>query len=409
MTHGVSEYRCIMSLLSEICTGWLTTALQLLMFEFLTLETAPRVRDKQPDPKHAETCSDLLWKGRSHRGQLLIYFLNGYTVEVKTSDHSLANIEEYVVFHLSLYFGCVIQRYFHITKKRGWGLTTSWTFSNIGQDDLTRFRLLSILRACEGPGRFGSTVLADSKVSAATMEVAMSFWGTTSRVIQVVSTTCGPVNPPDGKPHMTLDMATFSWGSARREVIAASGNRKVPILNSGPHEHNRSFLKVGYPVIVIPEALILRYYNRRTFIQELNCKGIQMSVPELIRKKRDGEELTDDELHSFVTGVTDGTVQDCQAGAMLMAMYIRGMSNTEAANLTKHMAQSGDLLTWDPLWNDLLVDKHSTGGVGDKEIFDHQLDKVKDNLTETVDKFKDNLTETVNKTSQTVEQKRQQL
>nr|CAD7412784.1 unnamed protein product [Timema poppensis] len=91
-----------------------------------------------------------------------------------------------------------------------------------------------------------------------------------------------------------------------------------------------------------------------------------MSVPELIRKKRDGEELTDDELHSFVTGVTDGTVQDCQVGAMLMAMYIRGMSNTEAANLTRHMAQSGDLLTWDPLWKDLLVDKHSTGGVGDK-------------------------------------------
>nr|CAD7202159.1 unnamed protein product [Timema douglasi] len=93
---------------------------------------------------------------------------------------------------------------------------------------------------------------------------------------------------------------------------------------------------------------------------------IMMSVPELIRKKRDGEELTDDELHSFVTGVTDGTVQDCQVGAMLMAMYIRGMSNTEAANLTRHMAQSGDLLTWDPLWKDLLVDKHSTGGVGDK-------------------------------------------
>ncbi|CAG2059069.1 unnamed protein product, partial [Timema podura] len=91
-----------------------------------------------------------------------------------------------------------------------------------------------------------------------------------------------------------------------------------------------------------------------------------MSIPELIRKKRDGEELTDDELHSFVTSVTDGTIQDCQLGAMLMAMYIRGMSNIEAANLTKHMAQSGDLLTWDPLWKDLLVDKHSTGGVGDK-------------------------------------------
>nr|CAD7447633.1 unnamed protein product [Timema bartmani] len=67
-------------------------------------------------------------------------------------------------------------------------------------------------------------------------------------------------------PHMAL-----LTDIAEREVVAASGCRKVPILRPGPRERNRSFLKVGYPVIVIPKALLLRYYNRRTFTQELKA------------------------------------------------------------------------------------------------------------------------------------------
>nr|CAD7198304.1 unnamed protein product [Timema douglasi] len=63
------------------------------------------------------------------------------------------------------------------------------------------------------------------------------------RGIQVGATTYGPVNCPDERPHTTLDMTTFTWGIAGREVIAASGCGKVPILRPGLHERNRSFLK----------------------------------------------------------------------------------------------------------------------------------------------------------------------
>ncbi|XP_063225224.1 thymidine phosphorylase-like [Bacillus rossius redtenbacheri] len=91
-----------------------------------------------------------------------------------------------------------------------------------------------------------------------------------------------------------------------------------------------------------------------------------MAVPELIRKKRDGEALSDEDVAQFVRSAVDGSAQDCQLGAMLMAMYLQGLSDRETASLTHHMAHSGDVLSWDPAWSDLLVDKHSTGGVGDK-------------------------------------------
>nr|CAD7432798.1 unnamed protein product [Timema monikensis] len=92
-------------------------------------------------------------------------------------------------------------------------------------DGLAHFRLLSLIRPCEGPDSefpawFGSTVPADN-----------------------------PVNPSNGEPHTTLDMTTVTWGSARRKVIAASGCRKVPILRPDPYERNQSFLMIGYPGI----------------------------------------------------------------------------------------------------------------------------------------------------------------
>nr|CAD7437550.1 unnamed protein product [Timema bartmani] len=76
-------------------------------------------------------------------------------------------------------------------------------------------------------------------------------------------------------------MTTFAWGSARREVLAASGCRKVPILRPGPHERSQSFLKVGYPVIVIHKALLLRYYNRRTLMMEFKCTQLNSIAPML--------------------------------------------------------------------------------------------------------------------------------
>uniref|UniRef100_A0A8D0FCR5 Thymidine phosphorylase n=1 Tax=Strix occidentalis caurina TaxID=311401 RepID=A0A8D0FCR5_STROC len=90
------------------------------------------------------------------------------------------------------------------------------------------------------------------------------------------------------------------------------------------------------------------------------------ALPTLIRKKRDGERLEDEEIRSFVRAVTEGTAQEGQIGAMLMAIQLRGMEAGETLALTRAMAGSGRALGWPPAWSGRLVDKHSTGGVGDK-------------------------------------------
>uniref|UniRef100_A0A8C3P9B6 Thymidine phosphorylase n=1 Tax=Chrysemys picta bellii TaxID=8478 RepID=A0A8C3P9B6_CHRPI len=88
--------------------------------------------------------------------------------------------------------------------------------------------------------------------------------------------------------------------------------------------------------------------------------------PALIRKKRDGEKLRDEEIRHFVRAVTRGGLQEGQMGAMLMAIRLRGMDPDETLTLTREMAVSGRVLEWPDSWQRLLVDKHSTGGVGDK-------------------------------------------
>lgn len=90
-----------------------------------------------------------------------------------------------------------------------------------------------------------------------------------------------------------------------------------------------------------------------------------MLPQELIRKKRDRHPLTSEEISFFVQGVTDGTIADSQIGAMTMAILLNGMTKDEITSLTLNMRDSGDTLKWRGL-NGPVVDKHSTGGVGDK-------------------------------------------
>ena len=88
---------------------------------------------------------------------------------------------------------------------------------------------------------------------------------------------------------------------------------------------------------------------------------------EIIRSKRDGGHLSDAEIERFVHGITDGTVGDGQAAAFAMAVFFQGMDIGERVALTRAMSQSGSTMQWDRA--DLhgpVVDKHSTGGVGDK-------------------------------------------
>ncbi len=87
-------------------------------------------------------------------------------------------------------------------------------------------------------------------------------------------------------------------------------------------------------------------------------------MPDVIAKKRDGAELTTEEIEWFVEKMPG--VDDSQIGAFLMAIYLKGLSRTETTALTKAMQTSGDVLHWPPEWKGLVVDKHSTGGIGDK-------------------------------------------
>ena len=90
-----------------------------------------------------------------------------------------------------------------------------------------------------------------------------------------------------------------------------------------------------------------------------------MRAVDLIRQKRDGGVLDRAAIDSFVTGVTDGTLPDYQTSALLMAILLRGMTPEETAALTDAMVRSGVRVTY-PGLPGTPVDKHSTGGVGDK-------------------------------------------
>jgi thymidine phosphorylase len=89
------------------------------------------------------------------------------------------------------------------------------------------------------------------------------------------------------------------------------------------------------------------------------------TTAELIRAKRDGAALSEEDIARLVAGIVDGSVSEGQAAAFAMAVYFRGMSRAECAWLTRAMTRSGTVLTWPDLGGPIL-DKHSTGGVGDK-------------------------------------------
>ncbi len=90
-----------------------------------------------------------------------------------------------------------------------------------------------------------------------------------------------------------------------------------------------------------------------------------MNILDIIAKKRDSKELTKQEIEYFVKEYTVGSITDYQAAALIMAIYIKGMNDREITDLTLAMAHSGEVLDLS-CFGENVVDKHSTGGVGDK-------------------------------------------
>jgi thymidine phosphorylase len=107
---------------------------------------------------------------------------------------------------------------------------------------------------------------------------------------------------------------------------------------------------------------------QKIYLKRIN-KGIIMYLPqEIIRTKRNGEVLTEQQICEFVSGLVSKKFNDAQVGAMAMAIFQRGMNTDEIVTLTQQMMHSGDVLSW-PELHGPIVDKHSTGGVGDKVSF----------------------------------------
>jgi pyrimidine-nucleoside phosphorylase len=100
----------------------------------------------------------------------------------------------------------------------------------------------------------------------------------------------------------------------------------------------------------------------------MSSKNNGFNIYEIISKKRDGYELTTEEIQFFINGYVNEEIPDYQAAALVMAAYIRGLNQRELADLTRIMMHSGDTISLDRI-EGKKIDKHSTGGVGDKISF----------------------------------------
>lgn len=148
--------------------------------------------------------------------------------------------------------------------------------------------------------------------------------------------------------------------------------------------------------LILADELLVSRVNRQLNEWSAAFCPLQVGmllIPDLIKKKRDGRALSDEEITAFIQAVTSKTIQDSQigtnslthiklnwlhqqpspvsvslsgSGAMLMAIWQKGMVATETEALTREMMSSGQVMSWPKEWAGLVVDKHSTGGVGDK-------------------------------------------
>ena len=168
--------------------------------------------------------------------------------------------------------------------------------------------------------------------------------------------------------------ATLEAATLLLEVIEEAGGR-VGFKAAGRHPHRErcgglsaAGRRASWPGLGHAGALPLRRLGpaRRPGGPRTSGERLLSLLPqEIIRRKRDGFSLAPQEVASFIRGLTDGEVGEGQAAAFAMAVFFRGMSREETVALTLAMRDSGSVLRWDGLDGPVL-DKHSTGGVGDK-------------------------------------------
>mmetsp|Transcript_10180 Transcript_10180/g.11722 ORF Transcript_10180/g.11722 Transcript_10180/m.11722 type:complete len:578 (-) Transcript_10180:891-2624(-) len=161
-----------------------------------------------------------------------------------------------------------------------------------------------------------------------------------------------------GSPQVSLSFPNRSFGSAF--MSAYPDPESVDSVSRDENQSN-SFEKPG---VSNQKAKTMR---KARMSRSLSTRYGSFSPSDIIIKKRDGQSLTTEELHWFVDGFHKGYVKDYQMSAFLMAVCVKGMSNREVSDLTLAMVHTGltaDLTSIRP--GDPKVDKHSTGGVGDK-------------------------------------------
>lgn len=156
-------------------------------------------------------------------------------------------------------------------------------------------------------------------------------------------------------------------GKLGQELIDFNKSEINKVEKSNNSKRSIPFGVILIPILLLAILFFVSYskYNEFSFSGQTKKASSSISIHDVLNKKREGQELTKEEIEFFVEGYVNGEIKDYQASALLMAICTRGMTIRETADLTESMRVSGEI--WDlSEISGLKLDKHSTGGVGDK-------------------------------------------